>query len=106
MDGAFIAYHNTRKIYGYEYVKLKEMALRIFGNEYNLDASFVVISKMQTIVLDEIRSQLAEFRGHELKVGFYADYPTKRLMVTAEVMSEVKQYEVGEEKFNDIFEYY
>lgn len=23
MDGAFIAYHNTEKIYGYEYVELK-----------------------------------------------------------------------------------
>jgi hypothetical protein len=32
MDGAFIAYHNTEKIYGYEYVKLKEMALRVFGD--------------------------------------------------------------------------
>ena len=32
MDGAFIAYHNTEKIYGYEYVNLKEMAMRVFGN--------------------------------------------------------------------------
>jgi len=25
MDGAFVAYHNTQKIFGFEYMKLKEM---------------------------------------------------------------------------------
>lgn len=32
MDGAFIAYHNTKNIYGYEYVKMKEIVLRLFGD--------------------------------------------------------------------------
>jgi hypothetical protein len=36
MDGAFVAYHNTEEIYGYEYVNFKEIVLRIFGDEHNL----------------------------------------------------------------------
>lgn len=32
MDGAFIVYHNTEDIYGYEYVKFNEIVMRLFGN--------------------------------------------------------------------------
>lgn len=32
MDGAFIAYHNTREIFGFEYVKKSEMERRVFGS--------------------------------------------------------------------------
>jgi len=42
MDGAFIAYHNTQEIFGFEYIKLKEMERRIFGNDYYANASFMV----------------------------------------------------------------
>ena len=33
MDGAFIAYHNTLKLFGFEYVKTLEIERRIFGNK-------------------------------------------------------------------------
>lgn len=32
MDGAFIAYHNTKEIFGFEYIKRMEIDRRIFGN--------------------------------------------------------------------------
>jgi len=32
MDGAFVAYHNTQKIFGMEYITLKEMEERVFGS--------------------------------------------------------------------------
>jgi len=31
MQGAAIAYHNTQKIFGFEYIKLEEMEKRVFG---------------------------------------------------------------------------
>ena len=31
MDGVFIAYHNTARIFGFQYVPLDEMEERIFG---------------------------------------------------------------------------
>ena len=54
MSGAFIAYHNTENVYGYEYVDFKEMVLRLFGDEYNLDITFGIISKMMTEIFDHI----------------------------------------------------
>jgi hypothetical protein len=34
------------------------MALRVFGDEYNLDVSFICISKMLTLVLQHLRDTL------------------------------------------------
>lgn len=31
MQGATIAYHNTQKIYGFQYIKLEDMEKRVFG---------------------------------------------------------------------------
>lgn len=90
MDGAFIAYHNTEKIYGYQYVKLKEMALRVFGDEYNLDISFLCVSKMLTIVLDHVRSSLSQYKDDNLKIGFYADSKLKKLVVMVEPLTKTK----------------
>lgn len=92
MDGAFIAYHNTERVYGYEYVKLKEMALRVFGDDYNLDVSFLSISKMLTLVLDDIREQFSEYKKDELKIGFYADSKMKKLIATVEPLVVTKEY--------------
>ena len=32
MDGIFVAYHNTRRIFGFQYISLEEMDLAIHGN--------------------------------------------------------------------------
>ncbi len=40
MDGAFIAYHNTREIFGFEYVKTKEIEKRVFGSTLYANVSF------------------------------------------------------------------
>lgn len=31
MDGALLAYHNTQKVFGFEYIKLEDMEKRVFG---------------------------------------------------------------------------
>ncbi len=31
MHGALVAYHNTQKIFGFEYIKLEDMEKRVFG---------------------------------------------------------------------------
>ena len=31
MQGAAVAYHNTQKIFGFEYIKLEDMERRVFG---------------------------------------------------------------------------
>lgn len=108
MDGAFIAYHNTEKIYGYEYVKMKEMAYRSFGDEYNMDVTFVCTSKMLTIVLDNIREQLQDKYGKNVryKVGLFSEFKFRKLVVMVEVMSEKTEYvplKEGESSAKNIF---
>lgn len=34
MDGAFIGYHNTKKMFGFEYVKLSTMEKILFGTKF------------------------------------------------------------------------
>lgn len=33
MDGIFVAYHNTSQIFGFQYITLEEMSVRLFGSE-------------------------------------------------------------------------
>lgn len=66
--------------------------MRVFGDEYNLDVSFLSISKMLTLVLDDIRDQLSEFKQDEIKIGFYADDRMRKLIVMVEPMAVTKQY--------------
>jgi hypothetical protein len=61
MDGAFIAYHNTEDIYGYEYVPFKEIVMRLFGDGYNLEVSFQVICKMLTQIFDYILDDTKQY---------------------------------------------
>ena len=46
MDGAFIAYHNTKEIFGFEYVKTKEIEARIFGIIFMLILVKLLIKKV------------------------------------------------------------
>lgn len=32
MDGVFVAYHNTREIFGFQYIPLEEMDQRLYGH--------------------------------------------------------------------------
>lgn len=66
------------------------MALRVFGDEYNLDVAFVCTCKMLTIILNHLRKTLSQYGEDTLKIGFYSDYKTCKLIVMVEVMSVVK----------------
>lgn len=68
------------------------MAYRIFGNEYNLELVFVYLHKMLSIVLNHIRNSLPEHRGDSLKIGFYSQYLSKKLIAMVEGMTIVKTY--------------
>lgn len=55
MDGVFVAYHNTREIFGFQYISLEEMDQRLYGHNNGqrvfgkcvglLDALFTEITK-------------------------------------------------------------
>lgn len=107
MDGAFIAYHNTKKIYGFEYVRLKEIIMRLFGDEFNFDSTFLIITKLLTDINDYIIKDLKpKYDTSQLKIGMYANACNRSLIVMVEVMDKIKEYKPiklpGENAFYDV----
>jgi len=88
MDGAFIAYHNTKEIFGFEYVKTKEIERRIFGNELYADLSFVSCSKLLIVLLDNLLKELKDEKYEMMKVGFYSCSTFKKMIIFTELYDE------------------
>jgi hypothetical protein len=65
MQGAAIAYHNTQKIFGFEYIKLEEMEKRIFGCREFSD----VVFETAVSLLEEILDHVLADRVGQLKAG-------------------------------------
>lgn len=67
MDGVFVAYHNTARVFGFQYISLEEMDARLFGQDVkpagvvNSDSAptrgtriFEKCVKLLEVVMDEI----------------------------------------------------
>lgn len=52
MDGIFVCYHNTREIFGFEYLPSKQMESDIYGNSMFAQQSFEICVKLLTVILD------------------------------------------------------
>lgn len=52
MDGIFVAYHNTDKIFGFQYVSLEEMDMRLFGSRAMGDKVFRLCVRLLERLLD------------------------------------------------------
>jgi hypothetical protein len=112
MDGAFIAYHNTEKIFGFEYLKTKEIERRCFGNAFLADASFVICSKLLTNLFDLILNDLQNEKFEMCKIGFYSDSSTKKMIIFVELFDEQTKWEDNGKllkptpKMRDEYDYY
>jgi len=57
MQGAAIAYHNTQKVFGFEYIKLEQMENRVFGcSEFSdvvFDKSLGLLEKIMDHILED-----------------------------------------------------
>ncbi|KLO16780.1 Pet127-domain-containing protein [Schizopora paradoxa] len=56
MDGIFVAYHNTARIFGFQYIPLTEMDARLFGGENRGDRVFEKCVGLLEAVAREISS--------------------------------------------------
>ncbi|OWZ28709.1 hypothetical protein C356_06332 [Cryptococcus neoformans c45] len=65
MDGIFLAYHNTSRIFGFQYVPLTEIDQRIFGSSEMADAAF----KISVTVLQKLLDlSIKAFSGVDVKM--------------------------------------
>lgn len=82
MDGAFMAYHNTNEIFGYEYLKLTEIEKRLFGSPEISEQFLKICIAMFQDIIDEV---IEKFPDDEfIKVGLFANYRSDELMITIE----------------------
>jgi len=86
MDGAFIGYHNTQRLYGFEYCSLNDIERRIFGNCNFSNIIFKASLKMLEETLEFI---LRDFPNEEkLYIGLFANEWKGTLDLFVELVNE------------------
>ena len=105
MQGAAIAYHNTQKIFGFEYIKIEEMENRVFGcsqfSDVVFDKSLGLLEKIFDYVLEdqylqEEAENIAEKEGQpgkQFRIGFYANEHTRNLDIMVEIFENDELYQ-------------
>jgi hypothetical protein len=58
MDGVFVAYHNTKRIFGFQYIPLFEMDARLFGKRADGNVVFEKCVLLLEAVLEEATREL------------------------------------------------
>jgi len=95
MDGAFIGYHNTQKIYGFEYCSLNDIERRIFGNCNFSNIIFKASLKMLEETMEYI---LKDFPNEDkLYIGLFANEWKGTLDIFVEL--------VDQDSYNDLDKY-
>jgi hypothetical protein len=107
MDGAFVAYHNTQNMFGFEYIQLSEMEKRLFGSP---EFSWVVTSTCMQLLELVLEEALKICPGQEmLKVGLYASFKQNQLIVTLEQFDQMTEWKDSYEQtegIEDEYDYY
>ncbi|WFD26010.1 hypothetical protein MNAN1_000985 [Malassezia nana] len=60
MDGIFVAYHNTAEIFGFQYISLEELNLRLFGSNEMGDQAYYMSLGLLERILDAATSRLPD----------------------------------------------
>lgn len=108
MDGAFVAHHNTKEIFGFEYLKITELERRVFGlsnmADEMMDNCFFVLN-------DIIEEATQMFPNDQmLKLGIYADSMEDELVTTIERFDKFEEFKQSFSKnpegIHNIYDYY
>ncbi|KAI0702286.1 mitochondrial protein Pet127-domain-containing protein [Cytidiella melzeri] len=60
MDGVLVAYHNTARIFGFQYIPLEEMDQRLYGNKHAGPLVFEKCVAFLEVIMDEITHHFPE----------------------------------------------
>jgi hypothetical protein len=104
MDGAFISYHNTQKIFGFEYIKLIDMERRLFGNSQFSNIIFKASLKLLQEALDYIIKDFP--KNEKLILGIFANEWTGVLDILVEPINEDTYSDFGSYKVTEVIDYY
>lgn len=56
MDGVFVAYHNTSRLFGFQYVPVEEMDQRLFGSHQGGERVFKACLGLLEVVAENVVS--------------------------------------------------
>ena len=76
MDGIFVMYHNTKEIFGFEYVTLKQMEQDIFGNSLFASDSFNLSIKILQGIFDHVTAKYPKKDCHLFLLNCQENYLT------------------------------
>jgi len=109
-QGALVAYHNTQKVFGFQYIGLEEMEKRVFGcSEFSnvvFKSGLSMMEKIFDYVLedqDQIHSASSSGQNKIFKIGFYANEYERFLNVLVEVFDDDQFYQ---ERFKNVLPEY
>ncbi|KAI9220971.1 mitochondrial protein Pet127-domain-containing protein [Blastocladiella britannica] len=81
MDGIMVAFHNTQRIFGFQYISLEEMDSSLFGSSAAGDQAFALSMQVLEDVLHKARGA---FPGHDiLRVTFDSEQGENAVYVEA-----------------------
>ncbi|KAF9942192.1 hypothetical protein BGZ65_008278 [Modicella reniformis] len=83
MDGIFVAFHNTARIFGFQYISLDEMDSRLFGTSTMGEECFRNQLRLLSRTLDGITAKYPE---QDLKITLDTDETTQSMNVWVETM--------------------
>jgi Mitochondrial protein Pet127 len=107
MDGAFISYHNTQEIFGFEYLSLREIEKRLFGSPEISEQILKICLGMFQDLLDDIIEKFPD--AEVIKVGVFANFKAEELLTTLEPHEKAFEYSKDPEVFKlieDEVDYY
>ena len=105
MEGAFISYHNTKKIFGFEYIKLEDMQRRVFGNSNFADIIFKSSIKLLENILDRVIEDFGA-DSNTLKIGFYANEWKNCLDIFVEILKPESYADSHKYEYTEFIDYY
>ncbi|KAF9427398.1 hypothetical protein BGZ76_002358 [Entomortierella beljakovae] len=83
MDGIFVAFHNTARIFGFQYISLDEMDSRLFGSSVMGDECFRNQLRLMNRALEEITTKYPE---QDVKITFDTDETVQSMNVWVETL--------------------
>ncbi|KAI9144938.1 mitochondrial protein Pet127-domain-containing protein [Paraphysoderma sedebokerense] len=83
MDGIFVAFHNTARIFGFQYVSLDEIDDCIFGNSMTGEQAFGISLKLLNAILNRVTKK---YEKKDLRITFDADAKNQHCDIYVEEM--------------------
>ncbi|KAJ2083515.1 hypothetical protein H4R24_000788 [Coemansia sp. RSA 988] len=88
MDGIFVAYHNTARMFGFQYISRREMDEVLFGNEATGNTAFKVIL---ILLGNMLRTVTDQYPNMDLRVTFNSHGASGNLDMWVEVINDEEE---------------